>query len=90
MLLLSTFFLSIPQFSVKSPFSCSLLLREQGFCGRMALLPDFVAVIGWGLPECCGRCSGFLDDLEGARDDGLVILFQRIAQQVLQRLGVHP
>ena len=31
----------------------------------------------------------FLDDLEGSGDDGLIIAFQRIAQQVLQRLGVH-
>ena len=81
---------AVGDFAVDIHFSSSLLLREQGFCGRMALLPMVRdgSVEGFGQSVVVDALT-FLDDLEGPCDDGLVVAFQRIAQQVLQRLGVH-
>ena len=40
--------------------------------------PWFV-VVPWGaLPECCGRCSGFLDDFEWSGNNGLCVFIQRM------------
>lgn len=57
-------------------YQCSLIVRASAVVGL-----DLNAVVG---------VQVFLDDLEGSGDDGLIVVFQSVAQHLLQRLGVHP
>ena len=51
----------------------------------MTLLPLVLAgSLGKHLTECCGRCSVFLCNLEGAGDDGLGVFIQRVTKHLLQ------